>query len=75
MHIIMKTYGIIPKNPFEEDDKIEVIIWVLSFNAVGLNMLKTPILHIKNNKIYGTRRHNIEGTLKKYLRSNFGTHA
>lgn len=51
MHIITKTSGIIPKNPLLVAIKIDVIIDVESFNAVGENKEKTPILQIKNNKM------------------------
>lgn len=51
MHIITNTSGIIPKNPLLVFIKIDVIIEVESFSAVGENNENTPILHIKNSKM------------------------
>lgn len=51
------------------------MIEVESFNAVGENKENTPILHIKNTKMYGTNLKSTDGTLVKYLKSNFGPHA
>ena len=51
MQIMIKTYGMIPKNPFELETIIDVMIEVESFNAVGEKSENTPILHIKNSKM------------------------
>ncbi len=51
------------------------MIEVVSFIAVGENSEKTPILQIRNNKMYGTNLNNIDGTVKKYFISNLGPHA
>jgi hypothetical protein len=67
MQINTKTYGIIPKNPTAEVPKIEDIISVGSFKAVGENNLKTPILHIKISNKYGIILKVIEGILVKYF--------
>lgn len=65
----------IPKNPLLVFINIDVIIEVESFNAVGENNENTPILQIKNIKMYGTNLKSTDGTLVKYLKSNFGPHA
>ena len=72
---MMKIYGTMPINPWNEFFIIAGIIFVVSFIAVGENNMNTPILQIRSNKTKGIILSRIEATLVKYFWSNFGPQA
>ena len=49
--MMMKIYGMIPKNPFEELVMIEVMMEVESLRAVGENSSNTPILQMRKKRM------------------------